>query len=844
MSERSAITPDQFASFGDLLKFLRRRCALSQRELSIAVGYSESQISRLEQNLRAPDDAAVAARFVPALHLDSEPAWAARLVALAKDAPATTDEPSPASVSQPSPGNLPLQLTTFVGRAEEIAQIGEAFASGGPTAHETRLLTLTGPGGVGKTRLALQVAAGVRQQFEDGVYFVDLAPITDPSLVAPTLVQALDISDQGARSPQQAVKDTLRDKRMLLVLDNLEQVVAAAPLVTELLAAAPELKVLATSRIALRLRGEREFPVSPLPLPDPAHLLPPAALAQYAAVDLFIQRATSVRPDFEVTDENASAIAAICSRLDGLPLAIELAAARVKLFPPRVLLQRLDSRLKILTGGPRDVPARQQTLRDAIAWSYELLDAGERALFRRLAVFVGGFTMDAAEVVCNASGDLGADVVDGVASLVDKSLLPQGTEEKGLLRFAMLETIREYALERLAESGEGDDVRQRHAAYFAAFSRVTAEWLYTFRLDPPLAAWLERAPAERDNLRAALQGSAARGDIADATQLVDGLTVLAWYRGGADWAELGAWAETLVTRGGSSPDRSILTPALMMLGVAFFLQGELRVSQAKLTEALHLARERGDRRLTARVLERLGWVARERDDATSALALLEESAALSRRVGDDQTLAGCLVTLGEAAVVAEDKERATPVLEEGLALYRKTGDVGGIAWALNHLGHVAQLNGEWEIATRRHQEALELFQTLSPVFGVSESQQSLGECALGQDDAALAARRFVEALALFKRYGYRVGVAWCLAGLAGTAALDGQSQRAARLWGAAESLRQSLGARPAPAARATRERLMSRVREQLGDSEFVAEWAAGQALSLEEAAAYALEPTG
>jgi predicted ATPase len=409
----------------------------------------------------------------------------------------------PGSAPNRARHNLPSRLTSFIGREREVRAARELLLRDG-----VRLVTLTGPGGTGKTRVALQTTAEVLDAFEDGVVFVELAPIAAPTLVVPTVAQAVGVRDAGNRPAMEALEAYLRDRRLLLLLDNFEQVVAAAPDIARLLAACPGLKVLVTSRAPLHLSGEHEYPVPPLPLPivgDPGST---AELAANPAVALFVQRAQEVRPDFGLTDENAATVAEVCRRLDGLPLAIELAAARIKLLPPRELLARLERRLPLLTGGPRDAPERQRTLRDAIAWSHDLLDDVEQVLFRRLSVFVGGCSIQAAGGVCVADADLGFDVLDGVASLLNKSLLRREDGPGGEPRFSMLETVREYALERLEACGETTAIRRRHAEFFLDLAeRIEVElW------GPDQSALLDRCEAEHDNFRAVLAWTQGAGD--------------------------------------------------------------------------------------------------------------------------------------------------------------------------------------------------------------------------------------------------------------------------------------------------------------------------------------------
>src|SRR5262245_23873478 len=484
-SQHSPSTYAAHSTFGDLLRHLRRQAYMTQRDLALATGYSIGQICRFEGNQCVPDLPTLTARFIPALVQASDTATAERLLAFAHTARAAQREGQrrqptllpaplepgighdPALVSSP----LPLPATPLLGREHEVAQACALLRQA--TVH---LLTLTGPGGIGKTHLGLQVAAELLNEVADGIWFVNLAPISDPTLLAVTVAQTLGIKERAGRALLDSLKESLREKQLLLLLDNFEQIVVAAPLVGELLAAAPGLKVLATSRRPLHLSGEQEFMVAPLALPprgkDAQASASTATLTQYAAVQLFIARARAVKADFAVTDATAAAIAEICHRLDGMPLAIELAAARIKLFAPEALLRRLERRLPLLTGGPRDLPARQRTLRTTIDWSYQLLDAGERRLFARLGVFVGGCTLEAVEAVCTAEGEPGWDVLDGLAALVDQSLVRQ---EEGLdsePRFVMLETIREYASEQLVARGELEATRHQHAGYYLTFAQA------------------------------------------------------------------------------------------------------------------------------------------------------------------------------------------------------------------------------------------------------------------------------------------------------------------------------------------------------------------------------------
>src|SRR5215208_2755382 len=470
--------------------------------------------------------------------------------------------------------NLPAQPTALVGRERELEEVLALVRN-----PAVRLLTLTGPGGTGKTRLGLQAAAELTDEFEDGVFFVALAAISDPVLVAPMIARTLGLTESGNQPPEDLLKGYLRHRQVLLLLDNFEQVLGAGSLLDTLLSAASGLKVLATSRTPLRLYGEHEFPVPPLSLPDPESLPPVELLTRYEAVRLFVERAMALRPDFSLTEENAPAVVEICARLDGLPLAIELAAARTKLLPPQALLSRLGNRLKLLTGGARNPPERQRTLRNAIEWSHDMLDEGEKTLFARLAVFSGGSTLEAIEVVCDAEGDLPVDALEGVSSLLDKSLLGREEASDEQSRFVMLETIHEYAREKLRESGEAEELGRAHAQYYLALAEEAE------LVGPEQAWWLERLEAEHDNLRAALNRSLEAGDSGTALR-IGGAVWRFWYVRG-HFSEGRRWLASGLSGGEMAPV-GVRARALLGLGELALWQGDYTRAAEDLEASLTL----------------------------------------------------------------------------------------------------------------------------------------------------------------------------------------------------------------------------------------------------------------
>jgi predicted ATPase/class 3 adenylate cyclase len=727
--------------------------------------------------------------------------------------------------------NLPLQPTPLVGREKEVSEVRNLMRG-----EETRLLTLTGPGGTGKTRLALQAAADLLDDFSNGAFLVPLATLTQAELLLPTVAETLGVRETGEQPLDETLKAYLHERRLLLLLDNFEQVLGAAPTVTGLLAGAPGLKVLATSRAPLGLYGEQEYAVPPLSVPDVRHLPDLKTLSQYEAVRLFIERAKSGKVDFEVTDENAPAVAEICVRLDGLPLAIELAAARIKMLPPKAMLQRLTSRLKFLTGGARDLPERQRTLRATIEWSFALLDEGEQLLFGRLAVFSGGRTLEAIEAICDAEGDLPVDAFEGVSSLLDKSLLRQEEGPNGEPRFVMLETVHEFAREKLEESAEAEEIKRAHAEYFLTL----AEEAYPELRGPDQLEWLERLEAEHDNMRAALSWAMERKEAELVLRLGSTLSWLWSVRGyhseGRRWLE-----EALAMDGRGSPE--VRAMALAGAGVLASEQGDLDRAKEACEEGLELLANEASEASEAKLnlLAFLGWVAWQREEHDKATELFEEGLALSREMNDPWWLANSLSNLATVSHSQGDSERATELYAESMDLFREQGDKQSLTYCLTNLAMVACSQGDLRRAAQLTEESVALQRELGARGDVALGLCNLGWIALLQDDLGRAADLYRESLSLSWEIGLNPLVQSALEGFACLAGAKGEAERAVRLWGAAQTLHEIKGILRDTDFLDEADVRISAVRSGMGEEVWEEAWRKGRTMTLDEAVSYALE---
>ncbi|MFL5799443.1 MAG: ATP-binding protein [Actinomycetota bacterium] len=773
---------------GPLLRQLRASAGLTQEELAERAGISARTVSDVERGLRSAVYRDTAERLAVALGLEDE--GRTRFESVARGPRRARLAEPPGAGPRAMAGAVPVQPTRLTGRGSELEAVRSALGS-----PDIRLLTITGPGGIGKTRLAVEAAVRTRDEFEDGTFFVPLAANRDAGLVAAIVAHAVGVT-QTSDSPAEVLLDHLRDRHALLVLDTFEHVLDAAPLIGDLLATCPRVTALVTSQAPLRLRAERELALSPLDLPADARLPHVGELSGYSAIALFVERARAAKPDLVLDDETGPVVADICRRVDGLPLAIELAAARVKHLPLRALRDQLENRLRVLVGGPRDLPQRQQAMRDTVAWSYELLEAPERELFRRLSIFAGGWTLEAAETVCDAGGQ-GRDVLAGTSALVDKSLVFLSGASGAEPRYGMLDVIHEYAAERRDAGGDSDALGRRHAD---CFLRLAEE------AEPELGgteqgAWFRRLDDDHENLRAALRWSIAHGETDTALRLSGALWQFWRHRG--DVTEGRSWLEAALGLDVAA-DAPARGKALWGAGWLAYHQGDFDRSESIGVELHESALRLGDRLGVRNGLTILGKVATARERYAEAIDPFREALAICREVGPQWLLATSLFNLGTAELLVGDAEQGQALFEEALALYRELGDAHFSARVLGYLAYPALQGGDVERARSLTATSLGLSVELADTWGIAEGLERIS--------AVHAAR--------------------------------GEPDRAARVAGAAKSVRETIAMEPMPEDEALIARSLAGARAELGEASWNAAWSRGRSMSFADAMEDALGAVG
>ena len=721
--------------------------------------------------------------------------------------------------------NLPVQLTSFIGREKEIADLAGMIK-------DHRLITLTGIGGTGKTRLSLQVSADLIDEYPNGVWFVALAPLYDPTLVPQEVASAWQIENQSGQSLSKTLSDYARNKQMLLILDNCEHVLeACASLISDLLHAAPNIKILATSRASLNVEGEITYPVHPLALPEPELNLPLSALTQYEAVRLFIERAVSVRPTFNVTNENAPAVAQVCQRLDGIPLAIELAAARIRALSPDQIAERLDHRFDLLAGGSRTALPRQQTLRATMDWSYELLTEDERDLLNQLSVFAGDFSLEAVESICLPGEESGTGILDLLTALVDNSLV-NVVEEFQVSRYELLETVQQYASEKLFVYGELQTTLDRHLAFYVGLAKKGFPHVWVGRTE-----WVDRFELEYDNFRVAMDHAIAT-NLESAIQL--GISLSMFWDYSFRRKEGYVWAMKILDLTASWKPGKTRAAALLLAGDRASLIGEYQQGQQLLEASLEMTRGFGDMsdlNLTLYNLAAVNWFI---GNWVKMREYAEEHLKTSQELNDRRGIHDALLQLGIAVCGLGDNEKGNSLFEESLALARKEDSPNAIAFALASLGKLARINGELAKAWDFYLECAELRRNIRHRSGLANTLLNLGQIALQKNDAVQAKKMFEESLELWRELQMSEVEAYILWGIGGVVGIFGQHELAAHLFGAANAAYEVFHYKMDDLDHMTYDPIIAKVRDRLGEEVFDKEWELGEQMSLSEAIKYAI----
>lgn len=812
----SGVGPLPERSFADLLSSYRGAAGLTQEELAERASLSVGAISLLERGARTAPRPQTVACLATALAL--APADRRDFTAAARRRPAVS-VPQPGRTASPE---LWMRSTSFLGREPELARVRLLLREPG-----VRFLTLTGPPGAGKTRLAVEVAAAVAPDYRDGVVAVELAPLTDPTQVVPAIRQALGLAEARNRSALETVVSYCHDRHVLLLLDNVEQLVAVGPELARLLERCPGLQMLVTSRTAVRIRAEREFTVPALALPSLAaeRAGAPDAVRSTPAVALFLDRAIAARPGFELTAANATEVAAICRRLGGLPLALELAAPWVRLLTPSEILGQLDRQLELLVGGSRDLPVRQRSMRATLAWSCDLLDAEAIALLRRLSVFRGGAPLDALADVAALPGG----VMPHLATLVDHGLVTRPEAAAGEPRVVLLETVREYGTELLAAAGEQTTTALAHLAYYTGLALRFDREVRT----AAQAAWLARIRRERDNVRAALDRAVDYGHPEQGLRLAAAMTQF-WELDGCREEGL-SWLDRLLAAT-VDPEPAVLAEARRATGFLRWRTGSHERAAADLRAGLAIFEQLGDRRGIAEATRGLGNALGAQGHVAEAIRLLEAATVLLRDLGEHERLAAALTSIGMYTSRGGDRTRATALYQEALDIYRALDDVLGTAMCLTNLGHQAQLAGDPHLARTRLEAAVAAGRRLNAPFHLAAALANLADVFREQDDVDAACLGYREALELFATTADQSGVASCLRCVAWGAWREGEPARAARLYGAAEAISPVAVSYDVDDA-GLHERVRAELRALLGAAAFAAAYEAGGRLSLSEAAA-------